>query len=208
MFTLHSNVLQNVIIDALPGSNAITVSPVARYLNNTSVFMGKYLGNNMVTKLPDWAFKQKEAYKALCAQVGTANLKGFGFEEDDPALTSGGALLSYLDDTARATLGQITGYQKVEQDKFLHIDESSRRNLELLANQQDGSTRMTLFSSIDQTLTSGGTRMIGLFSASLICLTRMLIVRSEEVLCLGGMRKVGTIISETSIPCSNCPILG
>jgi len=47
MFTLHSNVLQNVIIDALPGSNAITVSPVARYLNNTSVFMGKYLGNNM-----------------------------------------------------------------------------------------------------------------------------------------------------------------
>jgi len=114
----------------------------------------------MVTKLPDWAFKQKEAYKALCAQVGTANLKGFGFEEDDPALTSGGALLSYLDDTARATLGQITGYQKVEQDKFLHIDESSRRNLELLANQQDGSTRMTLFSSIDQTLTSGGTRML------------------------------------------------
>ncbi|MFA7169222.1 MAG: translocation/assembly module TamB domain-containing protein, partial [Sphaerochaetaceae bacterium] len=47
MFTLHSNVLQNIIIDALPGSSAMTISPIARYLNNTTVFMGKYLGQDM-----------------------------------------------------------------------------------------------------------------------------------------------------------------
>lgn len=47
MFSLHSNVLQNIIIDALPGSSAMTISPLARYLNNTTVFMGKYLGRDM-----------------------------------------------------------------------------------------------------------------------------------------------------------------
>lgn len=114
----------------------------------------------MVTKLPDWMYNQKQAYKALCAQVGTTNLKGFGFEENDPSLLSGGALLSYLEDTAKASLGQITGYGSVSQGTYLVIDESSRRNLELLTNQQDGSSRFTLFSSIDQTVTSGGARML------------------------------------------------
>jgi len=47
MFNLRSSILQNIIIDVLPGSNAITVSPLARYLNNTSIFMGKYVGKDM-----------------------------------------------------------------------------------------------------------------------------------------------------------------
>ncbi|MFA7168606.1 MAG: DNA mismatch repair protein MutS [Sphaerochaetaceae bacterium] len=114
----------------------------------------------MVTKLPDWEFRQKDAFKKLCKQVGTTNLKGFGFEEDDPALASGGALLSYLEDTAKASLAQITGYGTVLREKYLCIDEASRRNLELLSNQQDGSSRFTLFSTIDQTMTSGGARTL------------------------------------------------
>ncbi len=45
MFSLRSNILQNILFDALPGSNlGSTLSPIARYLNNTSIFMGKYVG--------------------------------------------------------------------------------------------------------------------------------------------------------------------
>ncbi len=45
MFSLRSNILQNILFDALPGNTLGGVlSPLARYLNNTSIFMGKYVG--------------------------------------------------------------------------------------------------------------------------------------------------------------------
>ncbi len=45
MFSIRSNILQNILFDALPGSNiGSTLTPLARYLNNTSIFMGKYIG--------------------------------------------------------------------------------------------------------------------------------------------------------------------
>jgi hypothetical protein len=45
MFSIRSNILQNILFDALPGSNiGNTLTPLARYLNNTSIFMGKYVG--------------------------------------------------------------------------------------------------------------------------------------------------------------------
>ncbi|MGH0054050.1 MAG: hypothetical protein ACQ5SW_11725 [Sphaerochaetaceae bacterium] len=44
MFSIRSNILQNILIDALPGSSMANLSPLARYLNNTTIFMGKYVG--------------------------------------------------------------------------------------------------------------------------------------------------------------------
>ncbi|MFA6845735.1 MAG: DNA mismatch repair protein MutS [Sphaerochaetaceae bacterium] len=116
--------------------------------------------NAMVTKLPPWFFKKKDAFTQLCLQVGTSNLKAFGFLEQDIQLIAGGALLKYLNDTSKTSLSQITGYSNIKSENFMLVDESSRKNLELLTNLQDGSSRFTLFSSIDQTITSGGTRLL------------------------------------------------
>ena len=45
MFSLRSNILQNILLDTLPGATlGTTFSPLARYLNNTVIFMGKYIG--------------------------------------------------------------------------------------------------------------------------------------------------------------------
>ncbi|HKL57099.1 MAG TPA: hypothetical protein VJ854_01765, partial [Sphaerochaeta sp.] len=47
LFSLRSNIVQNILFDALPGSTLGTsFSPLARYLNNTTIFMGKYVGKN------------------------------------------------------------------------------------------------------------------------------------------------------------------
>ncbi|MDD7201375.1 MAG: translocation/assembly module TamB domain-containing protein [Sphaerochaetaceae bacterium] len=47
VFSFRSQIMQNFLIDALPGSDSVTISPLARYLNNTSVFIGKYLADDM-----------------------------------------------------------------------------------------------------------------------------------------------------------------
>ncbi|MDD4260108.1 MAG: translocation/assembly module TamB domain-containing protein [Sphaerochaetaceae bacterium] len=44
VFSIRSNLLQNILFDALPGSSpTASVSPVARYLDNTTLYIGKYL---------------------------------------------------------------------------------------------------------------------------------------------------------------------
>ncbi|MGE4466426.1 MAG: hypothetical protein AB7D04_02470 [Sphaerochaeta sp.] len=47
MFSIRSNILQNILIDALPGGSLANLSPLARYLNNTTIFMGKYVGEQL-----------------------------------------------------------------------------------------------------------------------------------------------------------------
>jgi hypothetical protein len=47
MFSIRSNIVQNILFDALPVTGVMgTLSPIARYLHNTSIFMGKYIGTN------------------------------------------------------------------------------------------------------------------------------------------------------------------
>lgn len=114
----------------------------------------------MVTKLPAWFFSITEGFSLLCAQVGTNSLKSFGISDDEPALAAASALMRYLQDTARTSLGQITSFSLIDDAKNLHIDESSRKNLEILASLQDGTTRCTLFEAVDRTRTAGGARML------------------------------------------------
>ena len=47
MFSIRSNIVQNILFDALPITGLMgSLSPIARYLHNTSIFMGKYIGTN------------------------------------------------------------------------------------------------------------------------------------------------------------------
>lgn len=120
----------------------------------------------MVTKLPSWHFSISEGYQRLCNQIGSASLKAFGLEAKDPMLSSAGALLWYLRETAKTSLNQIEGYTVVPESQFLHIDEASRKSLELLTNLADGSEKYTLYASINATLTSMGARQLKQWIAS------------------------------------------
>ncbi|HBO35758.1 MAG TPA: DNA mismatch repair protein MutS [Sphaerochaeta sp.] len=115
---------------------------------------------SMVTKLPSWHFSLAEGYKRLCSQIGSSSLKSFGLEEKNQMLSSAGALLWYLQETAKTRLNQIEGYTVVPESQFLHIDEASRKSLELLTNLSDGSEKYTLYASINATLTSMGARQL------------------------------------------------
>jgi DNA mismatch repair protein MutS len=116
--------------------------------------------NAMITKLPSWFFKAKDGYALMCEQVGTTSLKAFSLDVTSVEITSGGALLRYVIDSAKTGLAQIRSYTLADESEFLQIDESSRKNLELLLNLQDGNERYTLFSSLDSTVTSGGARLL------------------------------------------------
>ena len=49
LFSIRSQVLQNILLDTIPGdfSSTITSNPIARYLDNTTIFLGKYISDDM-----------------------------------------------------------------------------------------------------------------------------------------------------------------
>jgi DNA mismatch repair protein MutS len=116
--------------------------------------------NIMITKLSSSDFNKKKAYDRLINHLSISSLKVFNIEKDYPAIRPAGALLKYIYDTSMSSLNHITGYTVEEDTSFLTIDSSTRKSLEILVNTQDGTSQNTLYSVLDKTITSGGTRLL------------------------------------------------
>ncbi len=67
IFSLRSNLLQNIIIDALPGELAgkTDISLLSKYLDGTSLFAGKYLANGVFAQMSFRLKSEKNSNKNL-----------------------------------------------------------------------------------------------------------------------------------------------
>ncbi len=66
----------------------------------------------------------------------------------------------YLKKNQEGALVQFKNINLYRADDFLMIDAATQRNLELMRNNQDGSTQHTLFQVLDRALTAMGSRLI------------------------------------------------
>jgi DNA mismatch repair protein MutS len=66
----------------------------------------------------------------------------------------------YLSKNQQRALGQFHSLHLYQPDDFLLLDAATQRNLELIKNLQDGTTRHTLFSLVDRAATAMGSRMV------------------------------------------------
>ncbi len=114
----------------------------------------------MVTERPDWTFDPASARAALFAHFGVTTLAGFGFEDEQPCLAAAGALVLYLKETLKAGLGHISRLRPYAEDRFLFLDEVTRRSLELTRTLRDNGRQGSLLSVIDRTVTPMGARLL------------------------------------------------
>ncbi len=117
-------------------------------------------GTISVSYYPDWDFSAELSYKKLTSQFKTANLKAFGLEEDSPEIVPAGFLLDYLEKTTNAALPHISSIRIYSDSEFLIMDDSSRRNLEVVTNMRDGTSQYTLLECLDFTKTAMGGRLL------------------------------------------------
>ncbi len=113
-----------------------------------------------VTARADWTFDPLTARQALHQQFKILTLAGFGFADDQPCLTAAGALVQYLQETLRASLAHLRKLTPFQADKFLILDEVTRRSLELTRTLRDGNREGSLLSVIDRTVTPMGARLL------------------------------------------------
>ena len=106
---------------------------------------------------PDWQFDLDSGERALCQQLGTQDLAGFGVVKSGPSMAAAGALLHYARDTQRTALPHLNTLHCEQRDTALHIDAATRRNLEIddSRSERDGASLMAL---LDHSVTAMGTR--------------------------------------------------
>ncbi|WP_081468644.1 DNA mismatch repair protein MutS [Treponema primitia] len=114
----------------------------------------------VVNRWADWLFDLGRGRERLERQFGTASLKGFGLEDNSPEILSAGAVLDYLDDTAKSLIPHVRSVTVYGDSEYLGIDESTQRNLELVRNLRDGDLRFSLLEVMDETKTAMGRRLL------------------------------------------------
>ncbi|MDR1560084.1 MAG: DNA mismatch repair protein MutS [Clostridiales bacterium] len=106
------------------------------------------------------AFSTANAYQALINHFHTINLQGFGIERSDPEVNAAGALFTYLTETQKNDLSHITLLRKQRNSKYMLLDVSSRRNLELTETLNGRQKKNSLLNALDRTKTAMGARSL------------------------------------------------
>jgi len=106
------------------------------------------------------AFDPFTARRALLEHFGTVTLDGFGCQGYEEGVTAAGTLLRYIQATQRRPLGNITRLVPWQAGGCMILDAATRRNLELLANLEDGRRERSLLGVLDRTLTPMGARRL------------------------------------------------
>jgi DNA mismatch repair protein MutS len=113
-----------------------------------------------ITPRPDWTFDPVSARQVLYRHFGVVTLAGFGFEDNQPCLAAAGALLAYLQETLKASLAHLTRLRPYSEQRFLSLDEVTRRSLELTRTLRDNARIGSLLAVLDRTMTPMGARLL------------------------------------------------
>ncbi|MDR2102448.1 MAG: DNA mismatch repair protein MutS [Treponema sp.] len=114
----------------------------------------------VINRWADWLFDSFRGKERLEKQFGAASLKSFGLEHQAPEIISAGALLDYLDDTAKSLIPHVRSVTVYQDSEYVGIDESTQRNLELIRNLRDGDVRFSLLEVMDESRTAMGRRLL------------------------------------------------
>ena len=105
-------------------------------------------------------FSINNATNTLQKQFNILSLKAFSIENDEECICASGALISYLKETQKHALSNITSIKKENQHDYMMLDVNAIRNLELVKTLRDGKRYGSLLWLLDKTKTSMGARKL------------------------------------------------
>nr|WP_027870769.1 DNA mismatch repair protein MutS [[Eubacterium] cellulosolvens] len=116
-----------------------------------------------VTALEDYYFDDENCRKILKKHFHVSDMKGLGIEDFNCGTIAAGALFNYLYETQKTNMEQMTGITPYFSDRYMLLDSSTRRNLELVETLREKQKRGSLLGVLDRTKTAMGARMLRSF---------------------------------------------
>lgn len=113
-----------------------------------------------INSLEPHMFDDEGCKKCLMKHFRVNALAGLGIEEFPIGMIAAGALLQYLYDTQKTSLEHFTHISPYLTSKYMLLDSSTRRNLELTETLREKQKRGSLLWVLDKTKTAMGARML------------------------------------------------
>ena len=111
-----------------------------------------------VFELDEWVFNEQTARQKLLKHFCVKNLKGFGIDHLKCGIVASGAVLQYLEITQHTQISHITSLSRIDEERYVRLDNFTIRSLELTQSMQEGGS--SLIDVIDRTATPMGARML------------------------------------------------
>ncbi len=113
-----------------------------------------------VSALDSWYFGDDLAKETLLSHFKVHTLQALGLEDYDCGVIAAGALLKYLIETQKNSLDHILEIHPYSIGKYMILDSSTRRNLELVETLREKQKKGSLLWVLDKTKTAMGARML------------------------------------------------
>lgn len=113
-----------------------------------------------ISALDDYYFDDDSCQKILKKHFHVSSLKGLGLDDFSCGTIAAGALFQYLYETQKNNMEQMTSITPYFSDRFMLLDSSTRRNLELVETLREKQKKGSLLGVLDRTKTAMGARML------------------------------------------------
>lgn len=113
-----------------------------------------------ISSLDSRYFDDDRCKRVLLRHFKVNTLTGMGIDSFETGIVAAGALLQYLEETQKTSLDHISHLYPYLTDKYMLLDSSTRRNLELTETMRDKSKRGSLLWVLDKTKTAMGARTL------------------------------------------------
>lgn len=114
----------------------------------------------IIYNLDAWYFDDEGCKKRLLGQLKAQTLTAVGLEDFSGGVVAAGAILNYLHETQKTTLDHINHITPYLVSKYMLLDSSTRRNLELCETLREKQKRGSLLWVLDKTRTAMGARTL------------------------------------------------
>ena len=145
------------------------VKPSEIIANSQALQLSPKLASTRLGAVPNFylfadnEFRQANAEKLIKKQFNIASMSVINAENKKYAICSAGALLAYLSQTQMRQMTNIKKINYVLDQRYIHLDINSRKNLELVESMNLRRKKGSLLGLLDTTKTSMGARKLRQF---------------------------------------------
>lgn len=141
-------------------------SPSEIICNDTFMVSGidietvKSINNLSLSPLEPWYYDDALCQRALMEHFDVGTLDGIGLKDYTIGVIAAGSIMQFLTETQKSALSHITKLTPYTYEKFMLLDSSTIRNLELTETIRDKHKKGSLLWVLDKTKTAMGARLL------------------------------------------------
>lgn len=162
-------------------------SPSEIICNDTFLVSGidiealKSINNLTISPLEPWYFDDELCIRALKEHFDVGNLDGIGLRDYTIGTIAAGCIMQFLTETQKSSLSHITKLTPYTYEKFMLLDSSAVRNLELTETIREKQKKGSLLWVLDKTKTAMGARLLRSYLEQPLIDYNLIIKRLEAV---------------------------